>query len=127
MSKLYYTDPLKAAMMARDFGVKYTAGRPVYDKYEQEDYYNFFEHECDGYPECPTREYIRPQGLTKWHIHPDSYHIFELKEGDGVKSLISDNIYILQNPLLFSEGDKPITIQRNNTAFFMPIKEKDND
>ena len=63
---------------------------------------------------------------VKYYIHPDSYHIFELKEGDGVKSLISDNIYILQNPLLFNEGDKPITIQRNNTAFFMPIKEKDN-
>jgi hypothetical protein len=126
MSKLYYTDPLKAAMMARDSGVKYTAGRPVYDKYEQEDYYNFFEHECDGYPECPTREYIRPQGLTKWHIHPDSYHIFEPQEGD---------MLLFDDKPCFTDWasrkrpyeDNEQVVMRNNTAFFMPIKDIKDD
>jgi len=149
MTKQYYYDcPLQAAYMEREFKVMQERGRPILDKYQNEDYYNYFEYECDGYAECPTKEYIRIQSFIKWHIHPDSYDIFKPKVGDLCKVNVNDDIAsevshdfclwedsegggCYSSPLKeYNEDSKLvfrdfvytdlIIVQRNNKPFFMP-------
>lgn len=64
MSKLYYTDPLKAAWMAREFGVELQEITPASIK-------NIIDFEL-----------INPNETGQWYIHPDSYSIFQPKVGD---------------------------------------------
>lgn len=65
--KLYYTDPLKAAWMAREFGVVFISSCTD----DTLDWENDF---CE----------VSPQGwnCSKLYIHPDSLSIFEPMEGD---------------------------------------------
>jgi hypothetical protein len=64
--KLYYTDPLQAAYMSREFGVKWKErdGRILAD----DNNYNtvIFHH-------------------GRYSVHPDSYHVFEPQVGDIIK------------------------------------------
>ena len=93
MTKLYYTDPLAAAYMAREFGVKMILGSTLYS--------------IKKYPsllkEYEDRGYVSPRDYDFWHswkknfhtekfyIDPEQHKIFEPKEGDV---------------LMYSEGEK---------------------
>lgn len=126
--KLYYTDPLQAAWMAREFGVKF----------ENEDDAAMFV--IEGGDEYATLSQMQ-QTITskKYYIHPDSYHIFEPQEGDVVEYNIICDKYPLEKRASHCLVTKTMMqtlgaiwvleeiIQRNNTAFFMPLVEKDND
>jgi hypothetical protein len=102
MSKLYYTDPLKAAWMAREFGVEYThSNLKGHDKYTY-NYIPFFDYEYDSYPECPKNEAITDPCML-FEIDPDSLHIFEPKVGDVIK--------VNDPPNYFGELQVTITIK----------------
>lgn len=62
--KYYYTDPLAAAYMAREFGVAYV----IKD-------FKWLDNACTCYN-------MRRENADKYYIHPDDYHIFEPQSGD---------------------------------------------
>jgi hypothetical protein len=74
MSKLYFDDPLYAAIAARDFGVKlqwaYDAGAT---------------HRDTNMLMVMSEESMRPYQRNTY-IHPDSYHIFEPKPEDEARA-----------------------------------------
>jgi len=120
--KMYYTDPLQAAYMEREHGVRILLnGREV------------------GIPDWPpllndslTRTQEKAYGLVKvtWgqlpvklYIHPDSYHIFKPQDGD---ENIDGWVYNAETKMWDHKivkyvwnGVKSID-KRNNKPFFMP-------
>lgn len=124
--KYYYDDPIIAAYMAREFGVKYTHGRPIKDKHDVEDYFSFFEYECDGYPECPNKEYIRPTEWINYDISNDSLDVFKPQVGDLYKWIGVGQVDIAIDRSIDYIRDRYSEIeiiQRQGKHFFMPIKE----
>lgn len=129
MSRMYYTDPLKAAWMAREFGVKYhdTLISPV-------------ELTVPDLMDEIRDNLVDGTAFDNLYIHPDSYSVFEPQEGDVVTvsnlvatiGSISDKTTIW-GKMVSGKGvrasfyDSAIdnTIQRNNKAFFMPEVEDD--
>ncbi|HDY66330.1 hypothetical protein LCGC14_1499460 [marine sediment metagenome] len=83
IKRYYYEDPLKAAIAARDFGVRFTN-----TEFEGEDKYSynylpFFDYDYDGWPECARNERITDPCMC-WDVHPDSMPIFEPQAFDVV-------------------------------------------
>lgn len=140
--KLYYDDPLQAAYMAREFGVKYTytelKGK---DKYSY-NYWPFFDYDYDGQPECATQETLTDPCIN-WDIHPDSHGVFDPEPGD----IFNDNFVICMVKCEYPQysglpefpEDEALElirkrapgvnaiIQRNGKPFFMPkVKEPTN-
>jgi hypothetical protein len=112
---MFYDDPLAAAYMAREFGVK--LDRDTTAAHKKADYINrLLGSVCGG-----NIGKVSPV----MYIHPDSLHIFEPQVGDYVqfgedhyglfKKLRSDKYY--ENFV----GVK--IIQRNNRPFFWPESE----
>ena len=108
MTKLYYTDARIASLMAEKFGVEFSSM----------DY--TFTYPCQAVP-------------NKHYIHSDSYHIFEPWDYDrnvsGAMFFEGEWRHDLKNGT-YTEvalNQELHTQQRNNTAFFMPVKEKDSD
>lgn len=106
--KLFYTDPLASAYMAREFGVEYRAkpsGLAVTCDVSLD----------DGMGKSIN---IKPNGDV-YYIHPDSYHIFEPRVGDYVSFRKDKEVYLVDE---YSSWDVPPDkiIQRNNKPFFMP-------
>lgn len=138
--KLYYTDPLIAAYMAREFGVILLVYR-----YTDTDYAinlpngKGFEWSNDW---VKTSELLVTIPIEGGNIHPKSHHIFEPKVGDlldgwasrmGHVEEITDEDYVIDVhggswgcPKSYS--GHIITyeiIQRDNKHFFMPEVEND--
>ena len=142
--KLYYTDPLAAAYMAREFGVKFTTTqkqrvkRGVPARYthikKKVELSNPWSIACSSYKN------------KKLFIHPDSYYIFEAQLDDieqatdcvinpemCINKVVEDEVphkmypysVIHQTPanLMLKEGVGQI-IQRNNKPFFWPESEE---
>ena len=107
--KLYYTDPLAAAYMAREFGVNIIDADGDSCNHESIDWAMFIAMDFD-----------------QLYIHPDSYHIFEPQVGDLVtheyycpecsESLTTWGEAFSQQ---LDSGEYKI-IQRNNKPFFWP-------
>lgn len=115
--KMYYTDPLKASWMAREFGVKFfDGGLPDEDG-------DFYEIGVLGCLDEAMRLTWNKIYLTKPFVytHPDSMHIFEPKVGDVVLTGDNDYMEITYDVASFSarHGFRTI-IQRDNKAFFWP-------
>ncbi|QDP62904.1 MAG: hypothetical protein Unbinned5081contig1002_9 [Prokaryotic dsDNA virus sp.] len=110
MTKLYYADPLSAAYMAREFGVKmYIEGSNV----ELNSWNDFFVEYGGGTIDAFSDEF---------YVHPDSYHIFEPQVGDVFEDA---NHRILKKHKHTIAVIHPITIiQRNNRPFFWPESEE---
>ena len=124
MTKLYYNDGLRAAIMFRDHGVwlQTKGGRALRTIRAIIDYCNLGQ---------------------KAYVHPDSYHIFKPEDGD----MDIDGDILYDNPKqkigesCISDGEggfkkgiwcvskdyKANIIRRNNTAFFMPKQEQEDD
>lgn len=128
MTKLYYDDPLAAAYMAREFGVKYTN----FKWYEQEEtffdpkpderfYRRIFSQIIEWYrnPEyemqkleesCVSLEEFqkgvaeieikRVPRPSKIHIHPDSYDVFKPTVGDMVRFRDKYAAYVYADDLM---------------------------
>lgn len=112
MSKLYYTNPIVAAYMAEEFGVRFI------NRENQE--LSIGEIQRDCHPKMSENDI--------YYIHPDSLDIFEPKEGDLISindgisaALITHKEFILA---LIANNDRfeaPLQIiRRNNKPFFVP-------
>ena len=100
MTKYYYTDPLKAAYMAREFGVRFWNG----------------EHELHHLP------FVDAEAEGRNIIHPDSEHIFSPIEWDCMLSDGGALFRFMSAPdgVKFKECS---TIMRDNKHFFTPEAE----
>jgi len=145
MTKLYYTDPLAAAYMSREFGVEYHKLGKIA---------NWKVWQIDG--EVDGAIFIDPKIMShidflhdfggKFSIHPDSLHIFEPQEGDYIYfdnefgenrdeygigevsiSLWTDEVLSVRwgnIGLRLNECENVRIIQRNGKPFFWPEEEK---
>lgn len=117
--KLHYTDPFVAGYMVKEFGVLM-----VNSKRGIMEYHKFF----DEYPET--------SGI--YRVHPDSYHIFEPREGDkNIDGFIYNKekdlwVYEYKSfgvtckfQIAVSSTNSPNIDMRDGKHFFMP--EVDND
>ncbi len=122
MKKLYYTDPLAAAYMAREFGVKYENCT--------------FDTKITSFREI-SKGLIKGREIDwfdRYYIHPDSYHIFEPQGIDLIEVITPENYphHALQVHLMYYRGrgyraiqdnESVKIIQRNNKPFFWPEEE----
>lgn len=137
ITKLYYDDPLQAAYMAREFGVKYQSEYKWQSEKWGDKYGDYLEHFIFVLPGGSLTEQV-----DEYYIHPDSLDIFEPKlhdvvewdgimfgmvigvneeEGDiGVQHGCQDDgscdVYTL-------EPYEITIIQRDNKPFFTPRRE----
>lgn len=112
--KLYYDDPLHAAIMARDFGVTYARPDDCRMTMQWADYHSDAKNVSDF------------EEHDKLYIHPDSYSIFEPQEGDMVYTKNDSG----SESVCWVYGDteklQREIIQRNGKAFFMPKEQEDD-
>ncbi len=110
MPKYFYTDPLKAAWMAREYGMEFISSCTG----DNIDWANDF---CE----------VSPQGwnCSKFYIHPDSLHILGPKVDDIMWWTCGDGLALAQatSLLIQQDGGREI-IQRNGKAFFAPEVEQ---
>jgi hypothetical protein len=121
--KMYYTDPLKAAWMCREFGVKFQTEHGELMEYHHPFGWNS-ETESIG------------NMFQRFYIHPDSLALFQPKIGDWVqiinkatrnhgwirhytKSIAAHEKHGAYIRERFKNNNLRI-IQRNNKAFFTP-------
>jgi len=143
MTKLYYTDPLKAIWMQREFGVSYTH---MYHKGKLRYHVGYNDpSEDEQFTANDWFDWIGEQHMDFGNtsdVHPDSMYIFEPMAGDmlhfkhtGVSilyasfigytgSILNDNVYLSMDlhdsvEMIRSE-DVIAVIQRDGKAFFMP-------
>jgi hypothetical protein len=81
MTKLYYSDPLISAYMAREFGVLINIDTS--NRYFTHNESTFLEY---GFKEDDSKvnTWIQYSTCYKFYIHPDSYDIFEPRGDDKV-------------------------------------------
>lgn len=133
--KLYYTDPLAAAYMAREFGVEFIPNvrgysHAVIDLTLRGDNneivaWLMVDGELDGWNRR-IGEALKPG--EKIYIHPDSYDIFEPKVGDLYtdSNLLPSGLYgsvVTETDYAthaFKEDFDGRIIQRDNKPFFWP-------
>ncbi len=113
MTKQFYDCPIKAAYMAKEFGVRYKSvtgfGLQDITQWELAD--------VNGDLRGTLR---RLQG--EYHIHPDSYSIFEPKEGDLLQDRKGECLTYTIPQNLDMRYFK--IIQRDNKSFIMPEREE---
>ncbi len=121
MTKLFYSDPLAAAYMTREHGVKVVVA-------DNEDVVQSVSDIAFDY----AFESLVEHDEELLYVHPDSEHIFEPQEGDiilhgdwhlEVMDVTDDNysVYLCIDPVELEETDKYVSIiQRNSKPFFMP-------
>lgn len=139
MGKLYYTDPLAAAYMARNFEVELQSRHTdeQMDEYDVPEAHRFFDwwqgSIVDGWQHdiemiADAVKFIE-EASSKIYIHPDSYHIFEpvcddIGVDDGAHTCEYGRDGWLGDLLLREKGlypNEPVKIiQRNNKPFFTP-------
>ena len=152
MTKLYYTNALHAAIMAQDHGVKFVDkdGDEIilWDNIAKGMFMWAYpaaegEEVCYYSGEIVKKEDGRYTENTLYCVHPDSYYIFKPEDGD----MDIDGDILYDNPKqkigesCISDGEggfkkgiwcvskdyKANIIRRNNTAFFMPKQEQEDD
>lgn len=131
MSKLYYTDPLKAEHMAQEFGIIYMG------------YYAGYNDICDRLSYLPewwnhNRNDFPRNRVIKFYIHPDCYEMLKPQVGDFI-CLLVPMMEMENEPLEYCVADgraayflgkyytpKSYRIaERNGKAFFMPEVQDD--
>lgn len=125
MSKLYYTDALASAYMAREFKVRISILNPFYEEDNGQDPFKWssnwlliMEAGQDGFEK------------GEGEVHLDDYHIFEASEGDLCKFAHPSFVWEFK---IIDEGEDEMLkaeykdcykiIQRNNKSFLNPEKE----
>ena len=117
--KLYYTDPLASAYMAREFGVEFLKDG-LCDE-ETQCYWKI--HVNTKFYNNAVQLMLLDKHKIRFIIHPDSLHIFEPMNGDLVVNYtVDENLYYeWDSRSIFEDGEE--IIQRNGKAFFMPESE----
>ena len=119
MTKLYYDDPLQAAYMAREFGVKLEDENE--NRIEWVDGHGFVLFDSED-----VVDFVG-MGIETFYIHPDSYRIFEPQEGDrNIKGFVFEKgQWVIDGMIpaaMFSEVPREIN-HRDNKPFFWPKEE----
>lgn len=128
--KLYYTDPLAAAYMAREFGVRFFDGTKD-DELKAIRYDNCIKwaYSSGIFPDGERVDSFSFYKGERFYIHPDSLSIFEPKVEDLMTEgkTIVEHVYKTIDKQVMSRGHlfySPYKIiQRNNKPFFMPEEE----
>lgn len=128
MPKYYYTCPIKALYMMKEFGVKFELGYGAFRNYKIEDNsihsIREFINDCLDYG----------QDFRKFCVSEESEHIFEPKEGDvGLLDNRHSAIFqggswrydemISDSKPYFEKEHRGKIIMRDNKQFFMPKEE----
>lgn len=121
-NRYFYTDALKAAWMAREFGFKIY--QPADDIYHEE-LLSF-----DGLIDACNDEFAHA-ATPPYYVNPDSYPLLLPQVGDlitvnngGSASLVTHEEFLLQlNAMLHQLVAPPQIIQRQGKAFFAPEEE----
>lgn len=131
MTRYYYTDPLAAAWMAKQYGMQFEPREKSWNKIE---HWTSLIAELE---DCHSIEEDRARG--KYYIHPDSLPLLEPNIGDLVIFLNARTTHIVSDVCSFASGYKTISvqdkdnnfypeelkiIQRNNIAFIWPEREE---
>lgn len=119
MTKLYYTDPLKAAYMAREFGVEMCAAV----KDELCGYIYSYNYGGDWLSIILDSKGIRDSAWAKpenFHVLPEFHHIFEPQQGDidSFGAEYSRGVWFYGDYEQVYDYAK--IIMRNGKHFFMP-------
>lgn len=139
MSKLYYTDPLAAAIMARDFGVELYSNHTdeqmdEYDKSEPQRSFRWFDS-CltDGWMHDVemVSDAIRfiEDASDKIYVYPDNYDIFQPKVGDKDEDgfRFEGGAWVrfeMNGTKRILMANESYTAKRNNKPFFTPLEEE---
>lgn len=121
MKKLYYKDPLAAAYMANKFGVRLFRKAYCESTDREEAWLDWDVDDC-----CNDEVFERYKGESIY-IHPDSYHIFELMDGDLLRFF--DKVKKIEYIVYY--GGKDVTnyqiAQRGDNPFFWPESEEEDE
>lgn len=118
--RYYYTDALKAAYMAREFGFKIY--HPENEEFQEE---NFSFSELISFVDDPFNH----GAAAPYYIHPDSIPLLEPKEGDLIewwnpRAFDSYNHrYSIMDKNPVHRDNKFIILLREGKAFFTPEQE----
>jgi len=132
VGKLYYTSPLEAAYMAKEFGVKLRTWELDNGVHPKRWRY------WDADDKSLTEDYSKGCCSPEIEVDPDSYHIFDKKIGDvlylhedPMSSIFYEDVHILSestNQNYLKNFTYNIIIQRDNKPFFNPkLKEIQDD
>jgi len=107
MKKLYYTCPIEAAYMTKNFGIIFDDEYRIFVNLESIGMYLDFDILKDD---------------IKHYIHPESLSIFEPQVGDLVRIDIAPfhDFIIMNSYFLSTNCEIKEIIQRNGRAFIMP-------
>jgi len=129
MTKLYYTDAIKAAWMCREYGVHFT--EPLALGFHNGQYVIALSPHLDMSKDA------------KYYIHPDSLPIFEPMDGDVYEVDVTEDVPVYHEnaksgdaPMYYTSRSSPYSqfqvyrnnpngafkriVERNGKAFFMP-------
>lgn len=110
--RYFYTDPLAAAWMAKQFGMKFVL--------------NYDEASTKTGIYCEIYSPLSHDDIDKLYIHPDSVKLLEPKENDVVFfNSHNEDFYIkLDNPILTDGVENAKIIQREGKSFMWPDLEE---
>ncbi|MFT6332983.1 MAG: hypothetical protein ACJAW3_001333 [Lentimonas sp.] len=119
MTRLYYTDPIKALWMAKEFGVRFFFRYEIGDTLAIRGEDNFLAR-------------IKNPDGERFYVAKESESIFEPQNGDvGIKQESQDSFVRVGKhwtPKYVGLKDKYINIiMRDNKQFFQPLTENEND
>jgi hypothetical protein len=112
MTRLYYTDPLAAAWMAKHHGVSlYTGSYP--DDFDAYSYRNWMHCQDDYFFR------LNQQGTRSvFYIKPDSMPLFNAMPGDVVMIANGNEAHRINVPCALSPGER--IVERHGLAFIWP-------
>jgi hypothetical protein len=115
MTRLYYSDPLAAAYMAKHFGMRFEFGeRYVSERWSSE----LGADEQAIIESClTTTDAYDPKHVDKYYIHPDSLHLLEVNPKSDLTLAGIANAMDAMPPVANR------IIQRNGLAFMWPEQE----
>ncbi len=123
--RYYYTDPLKAAFMSREFGISFIDddGWDYSRDYNKYGILNFIDCNCGvSQSELMKADKASPS-REKFYVHHDCEELLEPRNGDAVAHPTSGNFYLLRaggEDAEWANKLKVEIIRRDGKAFFMP-------
>ena len=113
MTRLYYTDPIKALWMAKEFGVRFFFHYEIGDTLAIRGEDNFLAR-------------IKNPDGERFYVAKESESIFEPKDEDlGIVSGVPHPCEVIAQEQL--KGTQPLIIMRENKNFFQPLTKNEND
>jgi hypothetical protein len=133
----FHTDPLQAAYMARDYGVKFERDITTFSEARRKGFIQKFGKFYTPEQLAGHAGSNKASRKDRYYVHPDSYSIYEPQVGDGFSYkqkaygvMFCDTIkyidseYEVEGYCATVDIKELKTIQRNNKPFFTPTEAK---